>query len=110
MNYIDDYDIYIAALLLMYRITCCISLDTNKWLDMIIYLNYCLSLIMCHFATKCSNIFICDLIDYVLCILLHFRLILSIFGMKQDSPRNTTILGDSPILFFLVFPDSRESP
>ena len=60
---------------------------------------------MCHFAAKCSNDFTCDLIYYVLCILLHSRLILNIFGMKWDSPGNTTLLRDFSHSFSLVFSD-----
>ena len=61
------------------------------------------------FATKCASDFICDLNYYALClcILLHSRLLLSIFGIKRDSPRNTTLLGDFSHPIFFVFPDSR---
>ena len=84
-----------------------ILLDFIKWLGMIIYLVYCLWLIMWHFSIKCSNDFTCDLIYYVLCILLHSRIILSIFGMKWDPTRNTT-LSDFSHLFSLVFSDGTD--
>ena len=102
MSYIDDYGICITTLLLWLLAYTAILLDTNKWLEIIIYLIYCLWLIMYHFPAKCSNIFICDLIDYVLCILLHSRLILSILGW------NRTLLGTPPyweisLTFFLWY-------
>ena len=62
---------------------------------------------MCHITAKCSYDLICDLNCYVLCILLHFCLILSVFGKLQDSLGNTTLLGDFCHPIFLMSPDSR---
>ena len=48
-----------------------------------------------------------DLNFYVLCIVLHSRLLLSVFGKLRDFPGNTILLGDFSHLIFLVFLDSR---
>ena len=59
------------------------------------------------FTVKCSYGFICDLNYHVLCILLHSCPILCVFGMKQDSTKNTALLGRFSHPIFLVFPNSR---
>ena len=62
---------------------------------------------VCHFTIECSKDFICVLNYYVLCILLHSCLFLRIFGKLQDSPGDTTLLGEFSHPIFLVFLDSR---
>ena len=78
-------------------------LDIMKWLGMIIYLASCLYFLLLLNVL----IFTGELIDCELCILLHSWLLLSIFGMKRDSLRNTALLGYFSHSIFLVFPDSR---
>ena len=61
---------------------------------MIIYLIYCLYLITCHFAAKCSNNFIYDLNYYVIYIYIYIYIVVlphhsQHFWDKRDSLRNT---------------------
>ena len=72
--------------------------NLSNLLPMTYYMSYC---------CKYSNDFIYDLNYYVLCILSHSRLLLSIFGKLRDSLGNTTLLGDFSHPIFLEFPDSK---
>ena len=103
-------NVVFVLLLYYYCLLVCtaILLDSMKWLGMIIYLVDCLWLIMCYFAAKCSNDFTCNLIYYILCILLYSCLILSVLRMKWDFFWNITLLGDFSYPFSLVLPDSMD--
>ena len=98
--------IFVLLLYYLWLLSCAsILLDTNRWVGMIIYLIYGISLILL------LNVLIVICVIYfimLLCTLLHSCLIPSIFGMKRDSPGNTILLGDFSHRFSLVFPDGAD--